>query len=54
MFKLIITYFFYIFFLMLAFLGAFYILWIVLTKEPVDLMSPQQKVLNEYKAKQGV
>ena len=52
-FKLIITYFFYMFFLILDFLGAFYILWAILTKEPLDLIPSQQTVLNEHQTKQG-
>ncbi len=51
MIKLIITYFFYMFFLILIFLGAFYILWGVLTKEPLDLTPPKQEVLNEHQTK---
>ena len=50
-FKLIITYFFYMFFLILVFLGAFYILWVVLTKEPLDLVPSQQTVLNKHQTK---
>lgn len=45
MLKLVFTYFFYAFALLLVFLGAFFLLWMVLTKEQVDLVPPSNKVM---------
>jgi nitrogen fixation-related uncharacterized protein len=45
MFKLVFTYFFYAFALLLVFLGAFFLLWMVLTKEQIDLVPPSNKVM---------
>ena len=45
MLKLVFTYFFYAFALLLVFLGAFFLLWMVLTKEQIDLVPPSNKVM---------
>ena len=41
------------FFLILVFLGAFYVLWVVLTKESLDLPPPEGKMLNEHQTNEG-
>lgn len=51
MLKLVFTYFLYMFALLLVLLGGFFILWIVLTKEEVDLVPPTSKVSIDSAAK---
>ena len=45
MLKLVFTYFLSMFALLSVLLGGFFILWMVLTKEHVDLVPPSNKIL---------